>query len=274
MMNIQKRSFMIKKFGVEYHLVDSCNLRCAGCSHYSSLLDQLSYIPIETVKKEMELLFRRTDNGLQLKWLRLLGGEPLLHPEITQCIEYIRSRFPYTRITLVTNGIKLDKMEESFYRACYECDITIQVTDYFIIDMEKTFSLLEEKNVKAELYRTCKTWNYQNIRMTQEIYDCFTNCYHKIMCPNYRKGCIYLCPQMAYLEIFNNTFNTNIPINKNEFINLNEIDNFEELIRRFDALHPDFCSNYCNCKGDDGNPLLEGERRKTLKDINEFCLCN
>lgn len=273
-MNIPKRSFMIRKFGVEYHLVDSCNLRCAGCSHYSSLLDQLSYVPLETVKKEMELLFYRTENGQQLRWLRLLGGEPLLHPQVTQCLKYIRSIFPNTRITLVTNGIKLDKMEESFYKACCECEIAVLVTDYYIIDINKTFNFLKEKNVKVELYRTCKTWNYQNIRMTQEKFDCFTNCYHKIMCPNYRNECLFLCPQMAYLDIFNSTFKTKIPINRNEFLNLNEIDNFEELIRKFDALHPDFCSIYCNCKGNDGNPILEGERRRTQKDINEFCLCN
>ena len=106
---------MNNKFGVEYHLVDSCNLRCAGCSHYSSLLDDLSYTPLEKVQKELQLLKSKTDDGNHLYWLRLLGGEPLLHPCLSQCIEEIRDLFPHTRITLVTNGLLLDIMDSEFY---------------------------------------------------------------------------------------------------------------------------------------------------------------
>lgn len=264
---------MNNKFGVEYHLVDSCNLRCAGCSHYSSLLDDLSYTPLEKVQKELQLLKSKTDDGNHLYWLRLLGGEPLLHPCLSQCIEEIRDLFPHTRITLVTNGLLLDKMDSEFYNVCSRCKIVIQVTDYYILNIQEVFDHLKEKGVEVELYRTCKTWNYQNIRITNEYVDCFKNCYHKTMCPNYRNEKIYLCPQMAYVDIFNRFFNKEIPILDNEYIDINNIGSFEELYNTFINLHPQFCSTFCNCRGEDGNPLLEGKRRRTLKDINEFCLC-
>ena len=48
---------MIKNhFGVEYHLVDSCNLNCAGCSHYSSLIEDKTFPSLDFIIKDLQLL--------------------------------------------------------------------------------------------------------------------------------------------------------------------------------------------------------------------------
>ena len=123
---------MIKnKFGVEYHLVDSCNLKCAGCSHYSSLIDDNVYIPLDFIIKDLTLLKNKV--GDKLKWLRLLGGEPLLHPNINECLVKIRELFPKVSISIVTNGILLKKINEEFYNICYENKIELCISNYGII---------------------------------------------------------------------------------------------------------------------------------------------
>ena len=270
MTNIQKKYFM-NKFGLEYHLVDSCNLRCAGCSHYSSLLDKLTYTPLDKIIKEMSILKLKTNHGTSLKWLRLLGGEPLLHPELAECIKIIRGYFTETRITLVTNGLLLDKMPDRFYEECKDSKVEIQVTNYGIIDIDAIFDYIKAKNISIEVYRTCKSWYYRNIRLTDGDIDCFKNCYHKSMCPNYRNGKIFLCPQMAYIDIFNNCFNKNISINRDEYIDISDIRNFDDLVTALTTLHPTFCSKYCNCVDSNGNPSALGQRHTTQKNINEFC---
>ncbi len=107
---------MNDNFGLEYHLVHSCNLKCAGCSHYSSLLDKLTFVSKEQIESDMNLLKACTNNGDALRWLRLLGEEPLLHLNLTACFNIIRNVFPKTRITLITNGINLNKMSVPFFK--------------------------------------------------------------------------------------------------------------------------------------------------------------
>ena len=53
---------MKNKFGVEYHLTDSCNLNCAGCSHYSSLIDDKIYIPFKYWYKKYTQIHIRHKN--------------------------------------------------------------------------------------------------------------------------------------------------------------------------------------------------------------------
>jgi molybdenum cofactor biosynthesis enzyme MoaA len=49
-----------------------------------------------------------------ISYLRLLGGEPLLHPDITKFIKYAKRYFPETLIGIGTNGILLPKMKNKF----------------------------------------------------------------------------------------------------------------------------------------------------------------
>ena len=175
---------MNNNFGLEYHLVHSCNLKCAGCSHYSSLLDKLTFISKEQIEIEMNLLRTRTNNGDALIWLRLLAGEPLLHPDLTDCLNIIRNIFPKTRIILVTNGINLHKMSDAFYKVCQYNDIEILVTDYGLIDINNILHQIKSKGVKIDIYQTCRDWYFQNIRLTEEINDCFNQCYHRKQCIN------------------------------------------------------------------------------------------
>ena len=120
-------------FGIEYHLVDFCNLKCAGCSHYSSLIDNQTYPSLEEIIKDLTLLKNKI--GDKLQWLRLLGGEPLLHPNISECLKEIRNLFQNTEISIVTNGLLLGKMNQNFYNICLESKIKIRITDYKIINL-------------------------------------------------------------------------------------------------------------------------------------------
>lgn len=83
-------------FTLEYHLVDSCNLNCAGCSHYSSLVDKHTYQTVEEIINDFTLLKDKVGNNLRN--LRLLGGEPLMHPQICECLKTIRELFPNTNL--------------------------------------------------------------------------------------------------------------------------------------------------------------------------------
>ena len=47
--------------------------------------------------------------------IQLLGGEPLLHPQITLFLETTRKHFPHNTINIVSNGILLKKQSKEFW---------------------------------------------------------------------------------------------------------------------------------------------------------------
>ncbi len=255
-------------FGVEYHLVDSCNLNCAGCSHYSSLIDDKKIVQLEFIIKDLTLLKNKV--GDKLRWLRLLGGEPLLHPDIKECLKRIRELFPNTQISMVTNGILLKSMDQEFYDICLDCKIEIAITDYKIIKNLRSIMIgMRKSGIKTNYYGNSRIWHYQHIRLTEERIDCLTKCIYKNTCNNYRGGKIYLCPHIAYIEYFNKYFNKDIKLDESDYIDLNDVKNFDELIEKLNDTKPNFCYQYCNYY--DREHPIHGKWDKTNKNINEFC---
>ena len=214
------------------------------------------------------LLKDKVDNNLG--WLRLMGGEPLLHPQIEECLIKIRSLFPKTDIRLITNGILLKSMSDEFYSACVECDIKINITDYKIFDTKETIQNLRERGIVVSLYKSNTYWKYQHIRLTDSHIDCLSHCVMKSMCNNYRDGKIYLCPYIAYIDIFNKHFDKNIQLTDSDSVDLRYVNSLDDLKKQIEDLHPNFCFQYCNCY--DKQHPKKGEWEKTKKDINEFCL--
>ena len=260
-----------KKLTIEYHLVHSCNLNCAGCSHYSSLLDKLTYVSLDDIITDLTLLKNKV--GDNLTTLRLLGGEPLLHPQICECLMAIRNIFPITHIVIVTNGILLKKMSEEFYNICRSSHIEIDITDYKILDIPTIINKLKEFGIITKVYRNSNKnfiWRYKHIRLTEDKIDCLSKCIFKDTYSSYRNGKIYLCAHIAYIDFFNNHFGTNIKLDDTDYISLDEINSYNELIEKINLAKPNFCYKYCNYY--DKTHPEKGEWHITKKDINEFCL--
>ena len=78
---------------VEIHLVEHCNLNCKYCSHFSSIAKKEFY-NLNEFKKDMARLAKVTNK--KIKNIQLLGGEPLLHPNINEMMKFVRRKFPYT----------------------------------------------------------------------------------------------------------------------------------------------------------------------------------
>lgn len=263
----------MKRLILEYHLVHSCNLRCAGCSHYSSLLNKLTYPNLEDIIADLSLLKSKVSDNLML--LKLLGGEPLLHPQICECLKEIRNLFPQAILVIVTNGILLKKMSDEFYDICSKSRIRIEITDYNLsnVNVEEIIPNLKELNIKSKVYRNSSKnliWHYKHIRLTEGKIDCLSKCIYKNICNNYRNGKIYLCPHIAYIDFFNNHFGTNIKLDDTDYISLDEVSCFDELLERIQSTKPNFCYKYCNYY--DKTHPEKGQWHTTKKDINEFCL--
>jgi len=86
-------------------VVEHCNLSCRSCSHLSPVVAKRVVDPAD-VERDLSVLARH----YRAKWVRLLGGEPLLHPDLLGVVDAVRRSGVAERIMLVTNGVRLPRV--------------------------------------------------------------------------------------------------------------------------------------------------------------------
>jgi MoaA/NifB/PqqE/SkfB family radical SAM enzyme len=82
-------------------VTDNCNLSCGYCNEY---IPGALPVPLTTLHTRLDKL-----HELGVMVYDLLGGEPLLHPELSAVIRYIKNRRgPGSLVIVITNGFLLD----------------------------------------------------------------------------------------------------------------------------------------------------------------------
>lgn len=96
---------------VEYNIVEHCNLRCSHCDHAAPLFDKTFIDPNEFHRDLTALV-----GVMRVGELKILGGEPLLHPRLLDFLEIGRAVGVAETLTVATNGLLLHRMDERFWR--------------------------------------------------------------------------------------------------------------------------------------------------------------
>ncbi len=128
---------------IEFWAVKHCNLNCKGCSSASPLAEEW-FLDVKMLKKDLS---RLNDMGISFKSINVLGGEPLLHPELPRIFDIIKRVFPKVSIGLLTNGLLLRQMQESFWESCQKNSVKLNVTCFPVMS----------KDVRKELEMLIKT---------------------------------------------------------------------------------------------------------------------
>jgi hypothetical protein len=97
---------------LEVPAVQHCNLRCSDCDHAAPLLPK-SFVSPDQLKDDLEKLSQH----MRVGEFRIVGGEPLLHPNLGDLIEVVRRSKISSSVTLVTNGVLIHTLSlwVSFY---------------------------------------------------------------------------------------------------------------------------------------------------------------
>ena len=96
---------LFNKAPVEAQLIVTrrCNLSCGYCTEYDKVSE---FIPLDVLKQRIDALHR-----LHVVNIALLGGEPLMHPELPEVVAYGDRR---AQVSVTTNGFLLT--EELIHR--------------------------------------------------------------------------------------------------------------------------------------------------------------
>lgn len=210
---IYKRIVSKKFTYLETHLVHHCNLNCVGCSHFSPLVDEKWFADIDSYEKDIE---RISEFSFPLKVIKLMGGEPLLHPEIISFFEVTRRHLKETKIILVTNGILLSSKEDKFWRACHDNGVSIEISGYPIdLDVKKINHLASKYSVDL-FYKKVQGEMRARYLEPEPKFSARRNFNKCCManCTTLLEGKLYPCSLGTYINFFNESSNTHFPEEK------------------------------------------------------------
>ena len=261
--------FITRKFAkgtylsqVEFHLVDHCNLNCAHCDHFTPLAKEY-FADIEDIVNDFKKLKKIFDN---IGKIYIVGGEPLLHPDLLKIFSPLRTLYPKSEIIIITNGILLDKQKDEFWEKLKEYDIALSMTHYplnidYLGYIEKCknlgikayyFSLNRDKMQKMDL----------DIKGSRNKKRAFLKCTRK-KCHFLRDGKLYVCTPAPNIRFLNEYFNLNFKLDKTDYIDLEKIKSASKINKLFKR-PIEFCK-YCN-----DEDLSYDKYRISKKELSEW----
>ncbi len=221
----------IINFGVP--LVEHCNLKCCGCDHFAPIAEQ-SFANIGVFQNDFERL-SELFNGVAGK-IGLLGGEPLLHPQVKDFLCISRKHFPKARIRIVSNGILLLKQKKEFWESCRQNNIIVEITKYPINlkfdEMQKVASIfgvsMEFRDDTGEVQKT----SYHiplDVEGRQDASSNFIKCFHANFTIFLKNHKLYTCTVAPNIDHFNKYFNMDLPISDMDSFDIYKAQSAQEI---------------------------------------------
>lgn len=250
------RQLSKRKLGFEVNVVDHCNLNCQSCNHFSSIATPW-YLEIKEFKKDMQRIVEIT-NGGDIEKLWLLGGEPLLHPQLCEIMELSRKFFSTAPISVFSNGSLLLKQDERFWETVRDNDIELVVTKYPVnIDYDAIDKKAKSEGVKISYSVTSmdrmKVMYHLSLVEESDMEPImnYLRCIYPNACSPLKEGRIYPCPIAAHAHHFNEKFDRHLYTGECNSISIYDAKDADEIIEFLKTPIP-FCK-YCdmkNCKFD------------------------
>lgn len=235
------------KVAIEIHAAEHCNLSCSSCSHYAPIAKP-KFCDLDKLKESLRKLSPFQD---AIKIIRILGGEPLLNPQVREIFELVHVYCPKVAIELTTNGILIPKMNDEFFSCCRKYDIMINVTRYPV--KSELYENIEEKLIKerveyniSTLEETYDKWNKIKLHKTpfpvlkSKIYFLKKSQCNR-MCIQLLDDKLFPCNISAHVHHLNEAFGTKFIHRKGDYLELNKIKTSKDIRKLLYKSHP-FCS--------------------------------
>ena len=187
---------------VEINIAYHCNLTCQGCSHLSPIMDEYF---VDANKLFQEL--KHSIDLISIGTLSLIGGEPLLHPDLDDVVNACVDSGISERVRIVTNGLLLPKIKQKvlnnideIYVSLYENPELSQENIKFIHDIAEQ----NEISLRFARYPQFRQIYSQNPSSNDELtMRVFKTCEvaHHWKCYTLDKGVLYRCPQSLFIPI-------------------------------------------------------------------------
>ncbi len=196
---------------IQLHLTHSCNLTCEGCTHYMNQ-GHSGKVSLETASEWYDSWNKKI---LPLR-VTLMGGEPSLHPDLTEFVYLTRKKWPNSYIEIVSNGFFLHK-HPGLWKALKQTNTTLGVSVHADGDpeyrkkFEPIYALMKQwidYGAPVEMRPSIIHWlrQYKGYGDKMEPYEdndpknSWKHCVSKL-CVQLHEGKLWKCPALAYLPM-------------------------------------------------------------------------
>jgi glycosyltransferase involved in cell wall biosynthesis len=188
-------------------IVNYCNYNCKTCSHYSNLVgeDKQEAMSLNDFKYVLRELRRIFGDSI---YLSILGGEPLLHPLLSDFLYAVREYFPKETVgvRLTSNGLLFRERLPGLVPALQDNDITLVWSDYGKTEptLRSWVSSLPIHFFRMPLKHHVPKWllNY-TINPKHAKTNCFSQCIHVFKNPfDGGKYALTACAEAGCLQYF------------------------------------------------------------------------
>lgn len=212
-------------------LAKHCNLRCVRCNAFSNIAEEAFYLP-ERLEKDLKRLSIMVPN---IKVIKLIGGEPLLNPDLTECIKISKKYYPYARVSIVTNGLLIRKLDAEKIKTIKENDVGISMTLYPALhnSIDDIVDCLREQGIRFNIFRSgdyfvpilneTGKYNPNDIKKQED----------KVKCIVMFNGKISRCAPGLNIDVYNKKYGKNFPADGIYNIHDDEM-NGERLVKHLD----------------------------------------
>jgi organic radical activating enzyme len=131
---------MFNLFLVDFYITHHCNMNCDSCNRFNNY-NFKGHKDWRPYAQQYEKWAQNT----KIQWINILGGEPLLHPDITGWIKQVRQWWPTSTLTVFTNGTMLNKVPNLYDTVkennciLYICTHNKHIQDNIFKELDKFF---------------------------------------------------------------------------------------------------------------------------------------
>lgn len=197
---------------LEFHVADHCNLNCKYCTHYSPLVKEPVFTDFDGFERGIRQLKKYIyDIGI----VRILGGEPLLNPELPKFIRLVRELYPAAIIDVVTNGLLVEKIGNELIDTMKECIAFFHISLYKPIEncISDIKRFLYEKGIAYTVSPSNDLFFKTQTLERQDDEDFFYSCF-QATCTCIQDGKLAPCYAPFTTKYFNEAFGKDIPVDE------------------------------------------------------------
>lgn len=231
--------------GINFFLTDHCNLNCKGCMAFAPIVEP-SFLDIQSFTNDIARLAYLSNSSAHA--INLLGGEPLLHPDLKKFMMITRKYFNNSIIRIFTNGLLFNKIDDSFFVKSHELGIELWITKYPVaIDYNNIIGKLHNFRIKHTFINDkWLEFKYSKKIRNGDLRDAFDGCYqNRTSCHSLVDGIYYPCGNAGRFYVFQKYYSDIFPSMING-IDIHKANSLDEIL--------DFISNpiplcgYCGIK--------------------------
>jgi organic radical activating enzyme len=248
---------VINNHACEIAVAQHCNLSCRACSHLSPLLSK-DFADPETLRSDLKTMAKY----YHTKYTQLLGGEPLLHPNILSIIAVVRESGISDHVGVWTNGLLLWKMSDEFWKAVDGVTVSVYPGKEMTPKQVRTCHKKARRHgtilwmsIADEFRQSHSEVGTQDISLIKKLYRTCLRKRHTI-----EKGFFFKCPSSVFLP---RVLNTKFRSPQIDGIKIVDSPSFREELRTYlESPHP--LASCKHCLGSVGKKISHSQVRRSV----------